>query len=132
MSKQLIHSDPRFFNSSLSIPHDGVVKVGPKGEVTVSERAARVLLTIPHWEDPEKEEETEQESKTGGKLVFEPAAGDSGLSGFDFESLDGFDTAELLEVAAAADLKVPVPMRTNKKSLTTFLRNALKKKLATK
>lgn len=132
MSKQLVHDDPKFFNQKLNVPIDGVIQLGPKGEVTVSDEAAKILLTIPKWFDPaavKKTVETAPKAKKESKLVLEEEPVNSGLGDFDLENLDKLELGELQEVAVAAQIEVPPVLKNNKKGLTTFLKKRLKEKL---
>jgi hypothetical protein len=55
---------------------------------------------------------------------------DSSAFGIDLEKLSELDLDQLQEIAAAAEVTVPAPMKNNKKSLATYLKNQLKKRLA--
>jgi|SRR5579872_6687264 len=142
MSKTLILTDPRCHNKPMNVPVDGVIHIGPKGEVAVSEKAAKVLLTIDGWVEatPENVKKVAKSTKKGaenddqtpdpGKVTVEESDDTSFLQSFDLAELDNLESEQLLELASIANLNVPGAMRTNKKSLITFLRNRLKEKLA--
>lgn len=137
MSKQLIHTDSRQFGHKLTIPFDGTIQLGSKGEATVSERAAKVLLTIPFWVDPEAKPatkkkavaETDEEDAIESKLQFEEEDENSGFTGLDLENLKGLELSELLEIAEMAGVKVAKAMQTNKTALVAFLKSKLKSKI---
>lgn len=152
MARKLKLEDKKFHNSELTIPIDGKIAVGPRGEAEVSEAAAKVLLTIPGWIDPEAApavEEAAKGSKKGTKTKTEPENTEKPvevdktilaeeldkealaavLSEVDLDSLKDLPIEALGEIATKAQIKNWEKFKANKSALATYIKNQLKLKV---
>lgn len=130
MSKKLVFTDKNHHGHQLNIPVDGEIELGKDGTVLVSDEAAKVLLTIPGWEDTkakglasdEEEEEIVEEDSPG------EAVESQWLEGLDLDGLAKLSLEDLNEIAEAGKIKNYKKFGKNRVALAKYIKSQLNKK----